>query len=95
MSDSPQTLFENQSADGEGVAVSWRGGTGSFRVWGELAGGTASLQASFDGEVTWVDVEGAAMTAGGIKTFRLPVCHLRARLSGAAGSPSANVTAEI
>lgn len=95
MSDSPRTLFQGQAANGNGTAVDWRGGIGSFRAWGELAGGTVSLQASFDGGTTWIAVEGAGLTAAGIKTFRLPVCKLRASLAGASGSPSADVTAEV
>ena len=37
----------------------------------------------------------AALTAAGVKNFRLPLCMLRATLSGASGSPSADVTAEV
>lgn len=95
MTDSPRSLFQNQSANGSGPALDWRGGGGSFRAWGELAGGTLALEASFDGGTTFVPVEGASLTQAGIKNFQLPVCKLRASLSGASGSPSADVTAEV
>lgn len=95
MTDSPRLLLQNQSADGNGTAVTWRGGHGSFRAWGGMAGGTVKLQASFDAGTTYFDVEGAALTAAGVKNFRLPLCMLRATLSGASGSPSADVTAEV
>lgn len=92
---SPQSLFSNRATNGSGDPVDWLGGTGSFRAWGEFGGGTVKLQASFDEGTTYVDVEGASLTAGGVKNFRLPVCKLRADLSSASGSPSPNVTAKV
>ena len=95
MTDSPRFLLQNQAADGSGAAVDWRGGHGSFRAWGPFGDGTVALQASFDSGTTFIDVEGASLTAAGVRNFRLPVCRLRATLSGASGSPSASVTAEV
>ena len=92
MTDSPRSLFLGQTADGAGPAIDWPSGLGSFRAWGGFGGGTVTLQASFDGGTTYVDVEGAALTAAGVKNFRLPVCKLRASLSGASG---ADLTAEV
>jgi len=88
MSDSPNMLFSSQGSDGPSGAIEWRGGEGTFAVWGSFDGGACKLQMSFDAGSSWIDVENSVLTAAGAKNFRLPVCKLRASISSAGGSTS-------
>lgn len=57
----------------------WNGGRGTFSAQATSFGaaGTITLQASFDGGTTFMNV-GSALTANGFANFELPDCLLRA-----------------
>jgi len=88
MSSAPHMLFSSQASDGPSGLIDWRGGEGTFAVWGAFGAATCKLQVSFDAGSNWIDVENTALTAAAAKNFRLPVCMLRADLSGAGGGTS-------
>ena len=84
------SLLSNAAATGSGV--SWPGGRGVFSVYaGTFSGATVKLQWSPDDGTTWLDVDSAGstyvtLTAVGSGLFELPVCTIRAFVSG--GPPS-------
>jgi hypothetical protein len=70
----------------------WPGGRGTFSVWaGTFSGATVKLQWSMDGGTTWQDVDASGdtyvtKTAVGSGNFELPICKIRAAITG--GPPS-------
>jgi hypothetical protein len=86
--------FARFTADGNSSAVSWPGGRGVFAAFGTFGSGTLKLQASYDDETTWIDVDRSGdtyvtFTANGAGGFELPKCMIRAALSGST-NPSIN-----
>lgn len=82
-------LFDKRTSNGPSTARAWRGGIGTFAVWGSFGGGTLKLQMSPDGGVTWIDLGPEAhFTATGVAQFGLGVCLIRAELSGSDGNAS-------
>lgn len=83
------TLLTDATADGNGAAADWIGGSGLWVVWGTWNGASVKLQYSPDGEVTWIDVDGAVLTAdGGLPMTLLPSDPLRCVISSAGASTS-------
>ena len=87
------TLLDGQTAAGIGPVANWVGGAGVCALFGNFDGATATLEFSYDG-VNWISTapEGAfsATTAIG---FFLPICNLRAVVTGAGAAT--NITFEI
>lgn len=70
-------LGENAGA-GNGSAVAWPGGQGVFMATATFGGGTVKLQTQMrDTNGTWVDVDGASLSAAGTKVFYLGPCPIR------------------
>ncbi|MFA7587659.1 MAG: hypothetical protein WCY11_15935 [Novosphingobium sp.] len=85
-------FFENRATDGNSAAEDWPSGCGTARAWGTFDGATVTLQASFDGGTTWIDVgEDATFTAAGMTNFSLGPCKLRGVVSGAGGTTSVSL----
>lgn len=96
-SDAAYPLIANGAATGS--AVAWPGGKGAFAVYaGTFNGATVKLQWTPDQGVTWLDVDRSGdtyttLTAVGAGQFLLPICQIRAFVSG--GPPSGiNAAAE-
>lgn len=83
-------LIENGTATG--AVVEWPGGRGTFAVFlGTFSGATVKLQWSPDDGTTWLDVDASGdtfvtKTAVGAGNFELPICKIRAAVTG--GPPS-------
>lgn len=83
-------LLEGVAATGS--AFDWPGGRGTFSVWaGTFSGATVKLQWSMDAGTTWQDVDASGdtyvtKTAVGSGNFELPVCKIKATITG--GPPS-------
>lgn len=73
----------NITGDGNTSAVQHPGGSGAFGAAGTFGGGTLTMEISFDGGTTWVDVLDSAMTADDVYAYALPACLIRGNLSGA------------
>lgn len=72
-----------------GLATPWQGGDAQWTVWGTWNGATAQLQYSPDSGTTWIDLDGATMTAnGGFTGINIGVGKVRTTVSGAGGSTS-------
>lgn len=74
-------------ADGNGPAVEWKGGSGTFAARGTFGSGTLKMQycpgdASTATSGNWVDVADTGMTAAGQVNFSLGNGYVRAVLSG-------------
>lgn len=76
------TLAENATATGS--AFNWPGGQGVFMAEATFGGGTVKLQ-TISPNGTWVDVDGAALTAAGTKVFYLGACQIRVNIATATG----------
>ena len=74
------TLAENASATGS--AVLWPGGEGVFMAEATFGGGTVKLQMKSPNG-TWIDVDGASLTAAGTKAFKAPAGEIRASIATA------------
>lgn len=74
------TLVENASATGS--AKQWPGGKGVFMAEATFGGGTVKLQTQTPNG-TWIDVDGASVTAAGMKVFDLGPCQIRANIATA------------
>lgn len=86
-------LFSEQVSNGHSSPVTWYGGEGTFYAQGLFDGGTISLQASFDGGKSWIDVgRDVKFECAGAGNFRLGKCDVRASLTGA---KSPRITAGI
>jgi hypothetical protein len=83
-------LIDNAAVSGN--AADWSGGRGTFSVpAGTFSGATVKLQWSPDDGTTWLDVDRSGdtyvtLTAAGGGLFDLPVCKIKAVVSG--GPPS-------
>lgn len=83
-------LLDNAAASGSGV--DWPGGRGTFSVpVGTFSAATVKLQWSPDDGTTYMDVDRSGdtyvtFTAAGAGLFDLPVCKIKAVVSG--GPPS-------
>lgn len=99
-SDAEKVLLDGGAgANVTGAAFHWTGGRGVFTlISGTLGGSTVALQWSPDGS-TWMNVDRTGDTfvtftsapqAGG---FELPVCQIRAAVTGGAGI--ANLLAKV
>jgi hypothetical protein len=67
----------------------------SVHFWGNFGSGTASLEVTPDG-ANWVpvsDASPASLTAPGILTWKGVAYGIRAKITGATGSPSINAIA--
>lgn len=77
------TLASGMSADGNGSAVTFNGGYGSFIADGDFgSGGVIKLQYYNTLTSAWVDVPGVSLAAEGVVNFALSPCQLRINLSG-------------
>lgn len=80
------------AASASGSAVDWPGGRGAFSVpVGTFSGATVKLQWSPDDGTTFLDVDRSGdtyvtLTAAGSGLFDLPVCKIKAVITG--GPPS-------
>lgn len=72
------TLVANASATGS--ALKWPGGRGVFMAEATFGGGTVKLQTQTPNG-TWIDVDGASVTAAGTKVFYLGPCLIRANIA--------------
>lgn len=77
------SFTETLSADGQTAATAHPGGSAAFYGVGSFGGGTLTMEASFDGGTTWIDVLSSAMTADDVYAFVLPPCLVRGDLAGA------------
>lgn len=79
-------LLTAASATGAGVSV--MNGRYSWFVWGTWGGATAQLQWSPDGGTTWIDIDGASLTANG-GFLNIPISSGKVRVTITGGtSPS-------
>lgn len=69
------TLLENASATG--AAVKWPGGRGVFMAEATWGGGSVKLQMQTPNG-TFVDIDGASLTANGTKAFDAPAGFIKA-----------------
>jgi len=74
------TLLSNASATGS--AVAWPGGRGVFMAEATWGGGTVKLQMQTPNG-TWIDVDGASLTANGTKAFDAPAGQIKANVATA------------
>jgi len=90
-------LLDEQDANASGAAQGWNGGEATLAVWGDLDGGTVTLEASPDEGGTWIAVGSeTTLTAAGLAGFRLAAgLQIRATLSGGGGGASASATVFI
>ncbi len=75
------TLLDNVAGAGNGSAVTWKGGKGSFYAEGTVIG-TVLLQAQTD-QGTWVPVAGVTLDDNGVVFFELAPGLVRGVHSGA------------
>jgi hypothetical protein len=81
------TLLSASSVSGGAAAIA--GGRYFWAVYGTWDGATAQLQWSPNSGTTWVDLDGASVTAnGGFTDIALAAGHVRVSISGAGGSTS-------
>jgi hypothetical protein len=86
-SSSPTVLLTSASATG--AAATWAGGLATWEVWGTWSGTTAQLQRSPDGGTTWINIDGASLTAnGGWSNLSLPAGSYRVTITGGPGGVS-------
>lgn len=81
---------QSLTADGQTTGTPHPGGSAAFYGVGTFGSGTLTMEVSFDGGTTWVDVLDSAMTADDVYAFVLPPCLVRGDLSGAT-NPSITV----
>lgn len=75
------------NADTTGAAITIAAGEYFWSAWGTWDGATAQLQFSPDQGTTWIDVDGAALTAnGGFSHVGLGSGQARVAISGAGAS---------
>lgn len=74
-------LAANASANGS--AMQWPGGQGILMAEGTFGGGTVKLQCQSSPQGTWLDVDGATLSAAGTKLFYLGACPVRINIATA------------
>jgi hypothetical protein len=91
------TLLTNQTANGNGPAVSGNLGTNALRhapvtlyALGVFGGATIKVQASPDGQ-NWVEVPSLSITAPTVINLDVSASMLRAVVSGASGTTSVSL----
>lgn len=91
MADTPRLL---SAASTTGSAVRVNNGHYNFIAWGTWDGASAQLQFSPNDGTTWIDIDGAVLTAnGGWSDIPMGKGHVRVAISGAGGSTSVSATA--
>jgi hypothetical protein len=83
------TLLSAATTSAAGPALESPSGTYEWVVRGTWGGATAQLQFSDDNS-TWIDIEGATMTANGGGIFEIAPAFIRVNLTGATGSTNLN-----
>lgn len=74
-------LLTNASATG--AAQDWPGGRGTLSVAGTFNGATVKLQVLGPDSTTWIDAGTyTTFTAAGLGNFDLPLCKIRAAVTG-------------
>lgn len=73
------------SADGNGAAIDFPGGTGTLQANYTSGTGTLTLHVSLDGGTTYNSGGSSVqLTGSGLFNFTLPPCKIRAVMSGSA-----------
>jgi hypothetical protein len=76
MSNSYTVTLAANATTGDGAALMWPGGKGSFQAEATWGGGSAKLQfISLNG--TWIDYPSGSLSANGAILFELPIGQIR------------------
>jgi hypothetical protein len=87
-SDDHRQLLDTVTADGDGSAVGWNGGRGTFVLEGTMNGATATLQWSRTASTYHTVGTDTTLTATGIAGFELAPGFLRVNIASAGASTS-------